>query len=88
MPGSKSINKAARSAEKRRLRNRSVRSTMGTHVIKASKLVAKGEAEPAQNAVVTAISSIDKAVSKGVIHRNKGARLKARLVKKLNQSIQ
>ena len=88
MPGSKSINKAARSAEKRRLRNRSVRSTVGTHVIKASKLIAKGESEPAQNAVVTAISSIDKAVSKGVIHRNKGARLKGRLSKKLNQSIQ
>jgi ribosomal protein S20 len=32
-----------------------------------------------------AISGIDKAVSKGIMHRNKGARLKSRLMKKLNK---
>jgi ribosomal protein S20 len=31
------------------------------------------------------MSGIDKAVSKGIIHRNRGARLKSRLMKKLNK---
>jgi len=35
--------------------------------------------------MVVATSSIDKATSKGVIHKNKGARLKSRLMKKLNK---
>jgi len=35
--------------------------------------------------MVAVTSSIDKAISKGVIHKNKGARLKSRLMKKLNK---
>ena len=85
MPSSKSL-KAARSVEKKRLRNRSMRSMVKTHISKAEKLTGeKGGA--AQEEVVAAISSIDRAVSKGVFHRNKGARLKSRLMKKLNAVI-
>jgi small subunit ribosomal protein S20 len=58
---------------------------MKTHITKARKLTQQG-GRAAEGEVVTAISSIDKAVSKGVIHRNKGARLKSRLMKELNQS--
>jgi len=39
-----------------------------------------------QEEVVTAISNIDREVSKGIIHRNKGARLKSRLARRLNQA--
>jgi small subunit ribosomal protein S20 len=86
MPSSKSLNKAARSAERKRLQNRSIRSSVKTHITKAEKLIdAKGES--AHQETVIAISTIDKAVSKGVLHRNKGARLKSRAMKKLNDTI-
>jgi len=67
------------------LRNRSIRSGMKTHVAKARKLIEQ-RGRAADGEVIAAISSIDRAVSKGVIHRNKGARLKSQLMRKLNQS--
>lgn len=84
MPSSKSVNKAARSAKRKRLRNRLVRSSTKTHMSKVRRLISTGELELAQQEAVTTISSIDKAVNKGVFHRNKGARLKSRLIRKLN----
>jgi small subunit ribosomal protein S20 len=53
-------------------------------MVKAKSSVDAGE-ESAHQKTMLAISSIDKAVSKGIIHRNKGARLKSRLTKKLNK---
>lgn len=85
MPGGKSVNKAARKAERKRLRNRLVRSRTRSCISKARRLISTGELELAQREVVMAISNIDEAVSKGVFHRNKGARLKSRLMKKLNK---
>ncbi len=84
MPNSKTVDKAARSAGRKRLRNRLVRSSTRTRVSKARKLISSGGLELAQQETATAISSLDKAVSKGVFHRNKSARLKSRLMKKLN----
>jgi len=84
MPGSKSVSKAARSAERKRLRNRLVRSSTKTCISKVRRLINAGGLDLAQQEVLTAISSIDKAVNKGVFHRNKGARLKSRLIRKLN----
>jgi hypothetical protein len=57
-----------------------------THISKAEKLTGE-KGGVAQEEVIAAISSIDRAVSKGVFHRNKGARLKSRLMKKLNAVI-
>ena len=84
MSTSKQSNKVARTAEKKRLRNRLVRRSLKTYVGKARSSADAGE-EAASQKTMIAISSIDKAVSKGIIHRNKGARLKSRLVKKLNK---
>jgi small subunit ribosomal protein S20 len=61
-----------------------VRSSVKTYVVKAENSTDAGE-ESAYQKTVLAMSSIDKAVSKGIIHRNKGARLKSRLMKKLNK---
>ncbi len=83
MPERKSINKVARSAERKRLRNRSVQSAVKTRITKAEKLIVQ-RGDSAQEEVVAAISSIDKVVNKGIFHQNKGARLKSRLMKKLN----
>jgi len=81
---SKSSNKAARTAERKRLRNRLVRRSMKTNIGKAKSSVDAGE-EAAYQKAMLAISSVDKAVSKGIIHKNKGARLKSHLVEKLNK---
>ncbi len=86
MPQTKSAQKQVRVAEKRQLRNKSIRSLCKTNITKAEKLIFSGELELAQQAVVVAISSLDKAVEKGVIHANNAARRKSRLMKKLNEA--
>ena len=75
-----------RVAEKSRARNKSVRSQTKTNITKAEKLVFSGELETGKEAVVAAISSLDKAAEKGIIHPNNAARRKSRLMKKLNQA--
>ena len=86
MPGGKSAQKQARVAESRRLRNKSVRSLCKTNITKAEKLIFSGELEAARKAVVAAISSLDKAAEKGIIHSNNAARRKSRLMKKLTEA--
>ena len=83
----KSAQKQARVAERRRGRNKSVRSQVKTSITKAEKLIFSGELEAAREAVVAAIVSLDKAAEKGVIHGNNAARRKSRLMKKLNEVI-
>ena len=75
-----------RIAEKRQLRNKSVRSLCKTNITKAERLVFSGELEAAKQAVAEAIISLDKAAEKGVIHSNNAARRKSRLMKKLNEA--
>ena len=84
---SKSAQKQVRVASKRQHRNKSVRSEIKTGITKAEKLIFTGEMEEAQKAVVSAVSSLDKAANKGIIHSHNAARRKARLLKKLNQAV-
>ncbi len=72
--------------EKRRLRNKSVRSYVKTCSTKAEELIAEKEVDAAQQAVAATVIALDRAASKGVIHPNKAARRKSRLMKKLNQA--
>ena len=85
MPNTKSAAKAMRVQERRRLRNQSVRSSTRTFVKKAESQIAAGETNPVADVVRDAISAIDRAARKGVIHPNNAARRKSRLMKKLNQ---
>ena len=87
MPNIKSSEKQVRVAERRQLRNKSVRTLCKTNVTKAEKLIFSGELEAAQAAVVAALSSLDKAAEKGIIHPNNAARRKSRLMKKLNEGL-
>ena len=87
MPQTKSAEKQMRVAERKRLRNKSTRSLCKTNITKAERLIATGELESAQKAVVAAISSLDKAAEKGVIHPNNAARRKSRLMNKLNEAL-
>jgi len=67
--------------------SKSIRSFTKTCLSKAEELMAKREMEAAKEAVVKAISALDKAARKGAIHPNKAARRKSRLMKKLNQAL-
>lgn len=87
MPDSKSAQKQMRVAERRRLKNKSVRSQCKTEITKAERFIFSGELDSARQAVVAAISSLDKAAEKGIIHPNNAARRKSRLVKKLNKAL-
>jgi len=87
LPGSRSVQKQARVAERRRLRNKPIRSLTKTNITKAEKLIFSGELESAREAVLVAISALDKAAEKGVIHPNNAARHKSRLMKKLNEAL-
>ena len=76
--------KTARSAERKRIRNRSIRSATRTMVAKAATGLQRGEPQNAEPAVTQAVRALDKAVTKGIIHRNTAARKKSRLMAKLN----
>ncbi len=86
MPVIKSAKKRMRTNEKRRLRNKSVRTLCKTSITKAEKLIFSGELEAAREAVVTAVSTLDRAAEKGIIPANNAARRKSRLLKKLNEA--
>ena len=83
MANTRSALKAHRAAERRTVRNRSVRSATRTFVKKARTSLAKGGLEEAKQAVVQAATELDKAAGKGIIHRNAASRRKSRLMRQL-----
>ena len=84
---SKSAQKQVRVASRRQQRNKSARSAIKTGITKAEKLIFNGDLEEAQKVVVTAVSALDKAAGKQIVHANNASRRKARLMKKLNQAL-
>jgi small subunit ribosomal protein S20 len=83
----KSAIKRAQQAEKRRLRNSHVKSTMKTGIKKALSAIAGKETASVESATKAATAYIDKASSKGVIHRNQAARRISRLAKKAHKAL-
>ena len=65
-------------------RNKSIRSSVKTAIKKVEAAVAAGDAETAKDALVKAISAIDKAQTKGVYHKNTAARKVSRISKAVN----
>lgn len=84
MPNIKSAIKRTKTNEKRRLRNASQKSSLRTAVKQADQAVAGTDVNAAKEAIYTAQKKLDKAVTKGLIHKNAAARKKSRLAKKLN----
>jgi small subunit ribosomal protein S20 len=84
MPNIKSAEKRVKITAKRRLRNASAKSALRTSIKKFEVALATHDAEKAQAALKSAIRTIDKAVTKGILHRNAAARKKSRLTKKYN----
>lgn len=86
MPNNAAAEKRMRQEKKRRLRNRMVKSTVRTQITKARVAIDSGV--NAEVAVRAAVSELDRAAKKGVIHRNNAARRKSRLMKQLNAAVQ
>jgi small subunit ribosomal protein S20 len=83
VPKVSSAAKRVRITERRTLRNRQVKSAMRTAIRKYLQTLETGSREEAQLSLRNAISQIDRAASKGVIHKNQAARRKSRLSKRL-----
>ena len=79
-----SAEKRASQSVKRNLRNKSVVSGVRTVVKKVETAVTSGNREIAVKALLQAIKALNKAASKGVIHRNTASRNISRLTKKVN----
>lgn len=83
MANTKSALKRIRQNEKRRLRNRFFLGNARKSVKKARQVLETGDLEAARDATVEAVSALDKAAEKGVVHKNNAARRKSRLMKRL-----
>ena len=86
MANTQSAIKRIRRSERRRIINQVHRSRARTYVKRTRMLIAAGQIEEAEAAAREAVSSLDKAAQKGIIHRNKAARSKSRLLKRLSQA--
>ncbi len=84
MANSKSAKKRIRVAERRRDRNKPLRTEARTFVKKAEVAIAAGDAGEAEAATLKAVSVLDRVADKGVIHKNNAARRKSRLMAKYN----
>ena len=82
MPNNAAAEKRMRQEQKRRLHNRSIKSLVKTQITKARQAITVDT--DAEDAVRAAVSELDRAAKKGVIHRNNAARRKSRLMKQLN----
>ena len=83
MANIKSQIKRNRQNEKRRLRNKSVKSSLKTAIRKFHESAATGDIETATALMRDAARKLDKAASKGIIHRNQAANRKSAIAKRL-----
>ncbi len=77
MPNIKSAKKRTRVIERKTLRNKMIKSNLKT-------VLKKADSETTPESVTYAIKRVDQACAKGIMHKNKAARKKSQLAKKLN----
>lgn len=83
MANSAGSRKRARQAEKRRQHNASLRSMVRTYIKKVDAAIESGDQAAAQEAFKVAQPILDSSVNKGIFHKNKIARTKSRLSKRI-----
>lgn len=83
----KSAMKRVKVTEKQNLRNRMVKSALKTSIRRYDEALRSGDQAAAEKAYVNAVSTVDKAASKGVIHKNAASRKKAQLAVKRAQAV-
>lgn len=84
MPNIKSAKKRVITQESSRAQNHSVKADMRSAIKRVESLVSENNKQEAKEAYQTAVRKIDKAVGKGLIHKNNGNRKKAKLSKKVD----
>ena len=84
MPNIKSSSKRVQLSQKAAAKNRSARSLLRTNIKKFETAVAGSDSDLAKSAHRTAVKTVDRAATKGLIHKNKAARRKSAMAKKLN----
>lgn len=84
MANIKSSKKRIKIAKTRNMRNNIVKTSIKTTIKKFEKAITDGNIEEAEKNLINAVSKLDKAAAKGVIHKNTAARKKSSLYKKLN----
>lgn len=84
MPNHKSAEKRVRQTEKRNAVNTSNKSRLRTQIKKLRAALSSGDKNLSQELLTPTISTIDKAVNKGILHRNTAARYKSRLTSHVN----
>ena len=84
MPNTRSAKKRMRQTSKRREHNRSMRSSLRTQIKKVRAAAAQGDAATGRTEMNHAAKALDQAAAKGIIHKNKAARLKSRLTRAVN----
>jgi small subunit ribosomal protein S20 len=87
MANTSAAKKEMRASARRALRNRSARSAVKTRVARFRRATGTGAAEAVTELAAVAISSLDRAAAKGVLHGNNAARRKSRLQKRLNAAL-
>ncbi|MGH3827425.1 MAG: 30S ribosomal protein S20 [Pseudonocardiaceae bacterium] len=85
MANIKSQLKRIRTNEKARLRNKSIKSSLKTAIRRFREAAADGEKDRALGELQAASRALDKAVSKGVVHRNQAANRKSAMAQRANQ---
>lgn len=88
MPNHKSAEKRVRQTAKRNLVNRMNRSRLRTQIKKLRAALASGDQKQCEELLLPTVSAIDKAVNKGILHRNTAARYKSRLTLHVNRLVQ
>lgn len=84
MPNIKSAIKRTKTIEKRRAHRASQKSDLRTSLKNFEKAVNASDVALAKSTLLVAVKKLDKAASKGLIHKNAANRQKSRLMKKLN----
>lgn len=85
MPNIKSAKKRVLVAESKAARNKAARSALKTDIKKFEAAVAEGNRSEADVAYKVAVKAVDKAVAKGLLHRNNAANKKSKMTIKLSK---
>lgn len=84
MPNIKSAEKRVRTSAARQARNKASRTLLRTNLKKFDIAVAGGNREEADSAYKVAVQTVDRSVTKGIIHKNKAAHKKSQLAKAMS----
>jgi len=83
LANTRSAIKRVRSNQRKRVYNKIARTSVRTHLRAAREALGATDAAAARQAAMQAVSTLDKAANKGVIHKRNAGRRKSRLMKKL-----